>query len=59
VFSKGGDSLLNRQAADISDESPDQRLGEPSIVQIEDVLNDIISERVLDKVEGVEDDFSD
>jgi hypothetical protein len=50
---------LNRKTADVSDKSPDQRFREPSIVQIENILNHIVSERILNEVERVEDDFSD
>jgi len=50
---------LNRKTADVSDKSPDQRFREPSVVQIENVLNHIISERILNKVQRVEDDLSD
>ena len=49
---------MNRQTADVSDKSPDQRFRESSIIQIKDVLNNVISERILDQVERVEDDFS-
>jgi hypothetical protein len=51
------DSLLHRQAADVADESPDEGLGESSIVEIQNVLNDIVSEWVLDEVKRVENDL--
>jgi hypothetical protein len=50
---------LNRKTANVSDKSPDQRFREPSIVQVENVLNHVISERILNEVERVEDDLSD
>ena len=53
------DILLNRQTADVTDESPDQRFREPGIIQIQDVLNNVISKRILNEIERVEDDFSD
>ena len=52
-------SLLHRQAADISDKSPDEGFREPGIVQIKNVLNHIVSKWILYEVERVEDDFSD
>ena len=56
---EGENILLDRKTANVSDKSPDQRFGEPSIVQIENVLNHIVSERILNEVERVEDDLSD
>jgi outer membrane receptor protein involved in Fe transport len=52
-------SLLHRERADVSDECSDERLGEPGVVQVENVLDDIVSERILDEVERVEDDLGD
>jgi hypothetical protein len=56
---EGENILLDRKTADVSDKSPDQRFREPSIVQIENVLNHIVSERILNEVKRVEDDLSD
>jgi hypothetical protein len=56
---EGENILLNRKTADVSDKSPDQWLRESSIVQIENILNHVISERILNEVERVEDDLSD
>lgn len=53
------DSLLHRQAADVPDKSPDERFREPSIVEIKNVLNHIVSKWILNEVERVEDDLGD
>jgi len=53
------DILLNRQTADVADESPDQWLRESGVVQIQNVLNNVISKGILNEIERVEDDFSD
>ena len=52
-------SLLHRQRADVANEGPDERLRKPRVVQVENVLNDVVSERILDEVQRVEDDLSD
>ena len=52
-------SLLNGKRAHISDKGPDEWFRESCIVQIENVLNDIVSKWILNEVERVEDDFSD
>lgn len=52
-------SLLHRQATNISDKGPDEGFRETGVVEIENVLDDVVSEWVLDEVERVEDDLSD
>ena len=37
------DSLLDGKGADVADEGPDEGLGESGVVQVENVLNDVVS----------------
>ena len=48
---------MGTERAHVSNESPNQRLAESRIVEVEDILNDIIPKRILDKIETVEDYF--
>lgn len=45
--------LLCRQSRDVTEELTNDRLDEPVVVQIENILHDIVAERILDKRERV------
>jgi hypothetical protein len=53
------DSLLHRQAADVADKSADKGFREAGVVEVEYVLNNIVTEGVLDEIQRVEDDLGD
>ena len=40
---EAGDLLLYRQVTDVPDERPDERLGETSIVEVENILNNVVT----------------
>lgn len=52
-------ALLDGKATDIADKGPDERFREPSVVKIEDVLDDVVTEGILNEIQRIENDFSD
>ena len=42
-WEEAGGLLLYRQVTDVPDERPDERLGETSIVEVEDILNNVVT----------------